>query len=274
LEDGSVTDVFLGYQYAPNIAGNLRFRFANTAKNERFDETVPDSLVAIDDQTLAFFLTPFEYTFFNSPSVQLKVGGGVYYEYYTLTEKGFFNMPALESLGKERVNSFSYDRSTHSVGPNVTLGFSWRTERFGLTVEGGVTPIFYLNASQAMSIAPLMDPDRAEYSQTTYGSPYFYADVSLTLFKYVSLALLYDYSRLDYRVVDFDNELKWWTPEREMVSQSLKLEASALIPLGRSVYAQIGYGRTFDSLQVSSAPLVESGRDYLIFTVRKITDNR
>ncbi|MDR0786116.1 MAG: hypothetical protein LBE74_09615 [Treponema sp.] len=270
LKDGSITDLSLGYQYAPNVAGNLRFRFSNTAKNEQFDETVPDSLVAVDDQTFALFLTPFEYAFLNSPSVQLKVGGGLYYEYYTLTEKGFFSMPALESLGKERVNSFSNDFTMHSAGPNITLGFSWRSELFSVAVDAGAVPVFYLNARQDMKITPLMDPNGTDYSQETSGSPYFYADFTVTLFKYISLALLYDYSKLDYKVVDFDDEFKWLTPEWETVSQSLKLEVCAFIPLGGSVYTQIGYGRSFDSIQVNSTSLIESGGDYLILAVKTV----
>jgi hypothetical protein len=62
----------------------------------------------------------------------------------------------------------------------------------------------------------------------------------------VSLALLYDYSKLDYKVISFDDQLKWLTPEQE---------ASALISTGGNIYIQIGYGCSFDSLRINSAPL-------------------
>jgi hypothetical protein len=270
LKDGSITDLSLGYQYTPNSAGNVRLRLSNTAKNEQFDETVPDSINAIEDQTLALFLTPFEFAFFNEPSVQLKIGGGLYYEYYTRAEKGFFNMPDLElpPIGKERVNSFSNDFKTHSVGPTITLGFNYQAEWFSMTANGGVVPIFYMSARQDMRITPLMDPHAADYSQETAGGPYFYADLSVTLFKYTSFTLLYDYVALDYKVIDFDNQFKWFTPESKTITQSLKLEVCGFIPLGGNVYAQIGYGHSFDSIEVNSAPLVESGGDYLILAMK------
>jgi hypothetical protein len=269
LKDGSITDVSFGYQYTPNSAGMLRLRFSNTSKNEQFDETVPDSLNAAESSAFEVFLTPFEYAFINKGGVQLKVGGGLYYEYYTLAERGFFDMPILEALGKERVNSFSNNLTRHNIGPNIALGFSYQGERLNLTVNAGAVPIFYLNARQETMIAPLMDPHSADYSQDTSGSPYLYADITVTLFKYVSLAFLYDYSELDYKVIDFDDQFKWRTPESKIASQSLKLEVSALLPLG-GVYTQIGYGHTFDSTRVNSAPLVEGGKDYLILAMRSI----
>jgi hypothetical protein len=269
LEDGSITDAYFGYQYIPNIAGSLRLRFSNTAKNEQFDELVPDSIVAIEDETFELFLMPFEYALLDSPSIQLKAGGGLYYAYNTRTEKGFFNMPALEDRGRERVNSFDNDFAMHNIGPNIALGFSVWVEWFALALNGGIVPVFYLNALQNMSITPLMDPHDLDYSQETFGSPYLYADLTVTLFKYVSLALLYDYSKLDYNVIDFDDQLKWMTPERSLVSQSLKVEASARIPMGGNLYTQIGYGHIFDFMRVDSDPLIEGNRQYLIFTAMK-----
>lgn len=270
LKDGSITDVSFGYTYAPHSAGLLRLRFSNTSENEQFDETVPDSLNASESSAFEVFLTPFEYAFLNKERIQLKVGGGVYYEYYTLTEKGFFDMPVLETLDKERVNSFSNDLTRHNIGPNIALGFNYQSEWFTLTINAGAVPIFYLNARQDMGITPLMDPHNADYSQDTSGGPYLYADITAVLFKYASLALLYDYSALDYQVIDFDDQFKWRTPESKVVSQSLKLEVCALLPLGGAIYTQIGYGHTFDSTQVNSAPLVESGKDYLILTMKTI----
>ncbi|MDR1219255.1 MAG: hypothetical protein LBK73_06540 [Treponema sp.] len=267
LKDGSIIDMSLGCHYTPQIAGNVRLRFSNATRNERFDETA-DSLNVVEDQTFALFLTPLEFALFNRPSVQLKVGGGLYYEYHTLAEKGFFNSPKLEEQGKEPVNSFSNDFKTHSVGPTITLGFNYQTEWFSAAVNGGVVPIFYLSVRQNMKITPLMGPP-ADYSQETAGGPYFYADLSVTLFKYVSLALFYEYAELDcYKVVGFDDQFKWLTPESKTITQSLKLEVCAFIPLGGNVYIQIGYGHSFDSTEIDYAPLVESGADYLILAMK------
>jgi hypothetical protein len=271
LKDGSILDAALGWHYTANRAGTLRLRFSTTAKNEQFDETVPDSLVAIEDSRFETFLTPFEYALLNKPSVQIKVGAGVYYNYYTLTEKGFFDMPILDQLALPRVNSFANEATMHLVGPHAALGMSVQSEWFSMTINAGVVPYFYLNAEQRMSIIPLMEPGWASNTQDTAGSPYLYADLAVTLFKYVSIAVLYDYTKLAYRVVDFDfydDEFKWLTPEREVVSHSLKVEACALLPLGGDVYAQLGYGYTFDYTQTDSAPALETNRQYAILTLK------
>ncbi|MDR1251360.1 MAG: hypothetical protein LBK62_04245 [Treponema sp.] len=270
LEDGSITDMSLGYSYTEKYAGELRFRFSNETKNEQFDETIPDSLNAIEERDLEVFFLPIEYFPVRNASMKFQAGAGVYYVCNKLTEKGFFNMPILESQGKERVNSFSNDFSMHVVGPDVEMGFMYQTGRINVTVHGGIVPIFLLHARQKMSIVPLLDPNHAEYSQNTWGSPYFYVDAGVIIFKYVSLALLYDFSRLNYAVIDFDDDLKWYHPGREVVSQSLKMEASILIPLQGSVYTQIGYGHTLDFMRFDSASPIQSNKPYLIFSAKVI----
>jgi hypothetical protein len=156
------------------------------------------------------------------------------------------------------------------LGPNIEIGFTYRANWLNLSAHGGIVPIFYLNAHQKMGIIPLLEPNYADYSQSTWGSPYFYADLSFILFKYISLAFLYDSSRLNYKVIDFDNSLNWYNPERTVVSQSLKLEASLLIPLQGSLYTQIGYGHTFDFIQLDSASPIQSSKQYLILSVKMI----
>jgi hypothetical protein len=96
-----------------------------------------------------------------------------------------------------------------------------------------------------------------------------YGDLNVIIFKFISLALLYDFSRLKYQVIDFDGKLQWYNPERTVVSQSAKLEASLLIPLPSSVYTQIGYGHAFDAVQLDSNEPVRNGRHYFIFAVNK-----
>jgi hypothetical protein len=93
--------------------------------------------------------------------------------------------------------------------------------------------------------------------------------MSFVLFKFISLALLYDFSRLKYQVIDFDGDLKWYHPERTVLSQSVKLEASLLIPWSSPVYIQIGYGHTFDFVQLDAGDPVRSGRHYFICALNK-----
>jgi hypothetical protein len=144
-----------------------------------------------------------------------------------------------------------------------------------MTINGGVAPYFYLNASQKTSITPLLDPGCTTNAQETAGSPYLYADLAVTLFKYLTLALLYDYIKLDYKVIDFEfddevNEFKWLTPKRKVVSHSLKVEACALLPLGGDMYTQLSYGYTFDYTQTDSVEPLETNRQYVILTLKTV----
>jgi hypothetical protein len=269
LENGFDTDVGLGYAYADRFAGELRLRFSGESKIEQFDETVPDSLNAMSKNAFALFLTPLEYFFVRDPNGRLHVGAGAFYQHETLAENGYFNMPALEALGKEKVNSFSNDFSTHTLGPNIEAGFTRKTAWLEASIRGGVVPVFWLHTNQETRIDPLMEPNYADYSKDTWGSPYLYGDLNMIFFRFISLSLLYDFSRLQYQVIDFDSNLQWHKPDRTVLSQSVKLEASLLIPLPSSVYAQIGYGYAFDTVQLDSGDPVGSDKHYLIFTVNK-----
>jgi hypothetical protein len=268
FEDGSVTHFDLGYRYTDKYAGEIKLRFSNTSTNEQFAETVPDSLNAIKEKGIEISLIPVEYFFVNEKDKVFQAGIGIYYNYTALTEKGYFNMPALESLGKEKVNSFSNDFSMHALGPVVETGFRLTVNALDISANAGIVPVFYLFTKQKMGIIPLLEPNYADFSQNTWGSPCFYADAGIILFKYISIAGLFDISRLHYQVIDFDDTLKWYNPERTVVSQSLKLEASLLIPLHESVYTQIGYGHTFDSFQLDSASPVKSNKPYLVLATR------
>jgi hypothetical protein len=239
LKDGSITDFTLGYEYTENYSGELRLRFSNEAKNEQFAENVSDSLNAVDENRLEVFLMPFEYLLLKRQHIELQMGVGVYYEYEVLKEKGYFNMPELDVLGKEKVNSFSNDFSIHVLGPDIRIGFTYLGNWLNLSVHGGIVPVFYLNTHQKMEIVPLLEPNYADYDKKTWGTPYFYADAGFIFFKYLSFAFLYDISCLNYKVVDFDDNLNWYNPERMVVSQSLKLEAALLIPLQGTVYTQM-----------------------------------
>jgi hypothetical protein len=269
LKNGSIIDMELGYEYTEKYAGELHLRFSTETKNEQFDETIPDSLNAIDKSNFEVFLMPFRYFIIKRPHIKFMAGAGIYYGHNKLNEKGYFNMPSLENLGKERVNSFSNDFLRHTIGPDIVLGFEFLIDWFDISVHGGIVPIFYLYAYQKMGIIPLLEPNYADYSQNTWGIPYFYADVNIILFKYISFALLYDFSRLNYQVIDFDDNLNWNALDRAIIAQSYKLEASLLAPLGSEVYAQIGYGHTFDSTRIDSVSPIHNSRQYLILSVRK-----
>jgi len=267
LKDGSITDIGIGFNYTKNLSGNLHFRSTMISKNEEL-QNVSDSLNAVNENIYEIYLTPIEYSFLNNSNTNFKVGGGIYYQYSKLNEKGFFNMPILESLTppKERVNSYTNDFSMHLLGPLVELGLSYNSDWFSFSLYSGITPIFFLNSSQEMKIEPLL-VNNADYSQNTCGSPYFYAGIDSIILKYINLVILYDFAKLNYKTIDFDSSLNWINPERDVTIQSLKLEASLKIPLG-NLFAQIGYGYTFDFTKFNNDPNIIGNKQYVIFTAK------
>ena len=271
LEEGFISDSGLGYRYNDYWGGVLRFRYTAISKNEEFG-SVHDSLNAIDEKLYELFLLPAEFSAVRTPATKIQVGLGAYYEYDILHEKGFFNMPALETLTppRERVNSYTNTFSMHILGPLLEATFNQRISLFTITLSAGIVPIFSLHSSQHMKIVPLLAPTKAAYDQDTWGSPYFYLSIDSVILKYVNLALLYDAARLKYKVIDFDDNLAWINPERTLFTQSFRIEASVLIPLGGDMRAQIGYGYTYDSTQIDSRTPFSSNRQYLILSARKL----
>jgi len=270
LKDGSITDIGLGLMYTEKAGGQIRFRNTEISKNEELPD-VADSLNAITENTLEFFILPIEYYFFKTASFRLWSAAGLYYNYNKLDEKGFFNMPELETMTppRERVNSYTNDFSMHLLGPLADVGIAYMAKWFNISFSGGIVPIFFLHSSQKINMIPLLDPNHASFSQNTWGSPYFYLNLDSILFKYINLVLLYDFARLNYRNLDFDENLNWITPERMVVTQSFKIEASVLLPLGGNTYSQIGYGYTFDTTRLDSGVTVSGNRQYLILAVKK-----
>jgi hypothetical protein len=270
LKYGTINDLTFGYNYTKSLTSELRLRFSYVTKKEQFDKTLPDSLNIIEENNIETFFIPLKYYFIKNSYIESVAGAGIYYGYNKLTENGYFNMPSLEILGKEKVNSFSNNFSRHVVGPDIEIDFIYHANWLNVSVRGGIVPIFYLHAYQKMGIIPLLEPNYADYSQNTWGIPYFYTDVNIILFRYISFTLLYDFSRLNYQVIDFDNNLNWNTVDRNVITQSFKLEASLLIPLGIDIYTQLGYGHTFDSTKIDSVSPIHSSKQYLIFSVRKM----
>jgi hypothetical protein len=232
---------------------------------------VQDSLNAVDEKLFEVLLLPIEYYFYKTDAGNLWIGGGFYYENDKLSEKGFFNMPSLESLNppRERVNSYTNDFFMHLFGPLVEVGVNYKTRWFGVGFSGGIIPFFYLNAKQTTGIVPLLYPHGMEHTQNTFGSPHFYLKLDSIIFKYLSFVLLYDFARLQYDVVDFDNSLAWTTVKNTIIMQSLKIEASALIPAGSNMRFQIGFGYAFESMRLDSHDTVLN-KPYLILSAKKI----
>ncbi|MDR0456952.1 MAG: hypothetical protein LBH20_09765 [Treponema sp.] len=270
LEEGSITDMGLGYAYTETLSGEIRFRNTKIAKNEELAGTA-DSLNAVNETIYEFFLFPVEYQFLNKQGFKIAAGAGLYYEYDKLGEKGFFNMPSLETLNppRERVNSYTNDFTMHLLGPLLEGRIGYSAEWFSVGFSGGVIPVFFLNSTQKTGIVPLLDPHYAEHSQKTWGSPHFYLSLDTTIFKYINLTLLYDYIRLKYQFIDFDENLDWITPDRNTVIQSFRIETSALLPCGGDFNIQAGYGYTFDSTRLDSAAAISGNRQYVILAVKK-----
>jgi hypothetical protein len=235
-------------------------------------QDVADSINVVNENIFEVFFLPAQYYFFKTTAMRIQAGGGLYYEYDRLNEKGFFNMPELETLAppRERVNSYTNKFSMHITGPLIDAGIDYNAKWFNVSLSAGLVPVFFLHSTQRTDMVPLMDPHYMEYDQNTGGSPYFYLSLDSIAFKYINIVLLYDFARLNYKTVDFDSRLNWITPEREMITQSLKIETSVLLPLDGNIRAQIGYGFTVDFTRIDSGMDVRGNRHYLILTVKKI----
>jgi hypothetical protein len=277
MEDGSIQEGGLGWNYAGAFSANLRVRMTTVEKNEEFEDA-DDSLNAVKQKIYEVFLLPFEYAPVRTSLVKLWLGVGGYYYNEALNEKGFFNMPELEDLGKERVNSYTNEFSLQTLGPALDAGFSFRgSQWFKVSLSAGAVPVFLTWAEQKVSIVPLLSPDNADYSQNHWGSPYLYAELNGTISLprlgrtsgpsnwMIWFSMLYDYSRLQYEALDFKfdgSDFSWYAPERTAVSQSLKIEGALLIPFG-GMHLQIGGGRMFDSITVDSDSALRHDKNYL-----------
>jgi len=271
MEDGNISDFGLGYNYSEKISSRINFRHTNITKNEELIG-VEDSLNAVKETFFEIFFFPIEYNFFKHNSGKAWIGSGLYYEYNKLGEKGYFNMPSLETLDppKERVNSYKNDFSMHLFGLLIDFGINYKSKWFSIGFSGGIVPFFYLTSKQKTSIVPLIYPHTAENSQNIFGSPHFYLNLDGILFKYINLVLLYNFARLEYGVIDFDDNLAWIITERSIITHSIKLEASALIPIGNEMHFQIGFGYKMDTMQINSSDVISNNKPYLIITAKKI----
>ncbi|MDR1059584.1 MAG: hypothetical protein LBL43_08535 [Treponema sp.] len=276
IEDGSILDSSLGFRYTRRLAGELRFRRTESSLNEEF-EGVKDSLNAINSSIYEFYLLPLEY-YARSSALEFRGGLGAYFYNESLKEKGFFNMPELEQLSppRERVNSYTNDFSLRILGPLVQGSLSWiPSEWFRFVLQAGVAPVFGAWVDQTTTIEPLLDPRRMEHSQRKLGSPYVFTEFSAVVVKYLYLAAFWDFYRFRYDWLDMDYDgtgFVWVYGEREVVSSSVKLEANILIPLGRDMCAQVGYGHIFETIRAASAPAERTNKHYFTVSGKKLLD--
>jgi hypothetical protein len=280
LEDGSIMNTGLEYNYTEVLSGRVNFNYTNISKNEEL-LNVQDSLNAVNEKIFEVLLSPIGYYFYKTDEGNLWIGGGVYYENDTLNEKGFFNMPSLEYLNppKERVNSYTNDFSMNIFGPLVEAEINYNARYFGIGFSSGIIPVFLLNAKQITSIVPLIYPNSMEHTQDTFGSPHFYLKLDgilkldnilkLDIIPNLNFVLLYDFTRLEYDSIDFDNSLSWTTTGNTIIMQSLKSEVSVLIPAGGDMRLQTGFGYVFESMYLDSHNTVLS-KPYLILSMKKI----
>ena len=264
LEEGYITDVRLGTRYTENYAGELFFRYSKENGNEKYAEDMEDSLVAFDEKNYEIFFLPIERILSSSRTSQFRIGPGIYYNYNTVTEKGFFNQPDLATWGKEPVNSYSNDFSMHTFG--LLLGSSFfikLPEFFEIYGNLGVVPIFYFTSEQEMAIKPFI-ATKADYTQKGSGKPYIYADINIIM-GYLSLDFLYDHTRLKYKLIDFDASMNWYNPTRTIYLNSFKFEAALLIPTSECSKSKIGFGYSWNSYQLDSDKPVWKKQYYFVF---------
>jgi hypothetical protein len=266
LEDGSQTDFSLGYRYTPSTGGEIRFRYIKQSYNDDLYD-LEESLLANDELTFETFLLPFRYHFFNDSTLSFNAAAGLYYEYNTLKQHGYFNMSA---LAPDNLNIYRNDFSLHLLGPLAEAGLHLRTQPVDIKLKAGIAPVFYLRREQSVQIKPYMGAAFFDHSQDTGGSPYFYGEVDGIFFKFLSLSLLYEYARINYDVIGADENKNWITPENELVTHSLKAEVSVLLSFGGGLYLQAGYGHSFDTIILNSSTPVEEDSNYVIIGTKKL----
>jgi len=273
MKDGSITNVGLGINYNDILGGEIRGQSEITSTNEEInDPTVADSLIAIKEDIYELYLLPIQYRASINLNSQWKAGVGLYYEYQKTNEKGFMDMPVLETLGFARINSYTDDFSMHLLGPLIDAIAKYNAEWFNVRLSFGIVPIFFLTTNEKQKMIPLFET--VNHSQNTWGSPYLYLGLNSIFFKYVNLAVNYNYALLKYDVIDLDfdeKEAKFIPifPENKVVSHSLMIEVSALLPLGGMNF-QIGYGYIHNSYTINSDNPVSNNKQYIILSVKNL----
>jgi len=277
MEDGTVFSIGLGVFYSNKLGLEVRAKFEKTAKNEESDDSiVSDSLIAVNQTIYEIFLLPIQYRAKINENFNWRAGAGLYYEYQKSNQKGFIEfIPALESLGLARVNSYTDDLTMHLLGPVAEVGIKYNTEPFKVNLSGGIIPVYFLTSAETQRMFPLFDT--VNHSQNTWGSPYFYLGLESVLFNYVCLAVNYNYAKLEYDVIGFDyneNDSKFNPifPAKNVVSQSLLFEASVIMPFNSlGMGLQVGYGYMINFLKQDSDDPVKNNKQYFICSAKILT---
>jgi hypothetical protein len=265
LKNGSQTDFSLGYQYTPLTEGELRLSYIKESYNDTMYD-LEESLMANDEQTFEIFLLPFRYNFFSDALLNFNAAAGVYYEYNMLKQHGYFNHPA---FAPDSLNIYLNSFSMHLFGPLVEASTSLEIQAIDIELSVGIVPVFYLRRDQSVKMKPFMGTGFFDYSQNTGGSPYFYGELSGMFFKFLSVSLLYEHACIDYGAIAYDAGRNWAILEEELVSRSFKIEAAVLLPLGENFFVRLGYGHSFDTLELNSSTPVQDNKHYFIIGSKK-----
>ncbi|WP_461246640.1 hypothetical protein [Treponema sp. R6D11] len=270
LKDGSITNVGLGLKYKDNWGGEIRGKFEKTAKNEDLnDDFVVDSLIATNETIYEATLLPIQYRKAINQNSQWKAGAGLYYYYQETYEKGYLDMPELETIGRARVNSYMSDLSMHLLGPIIDIGIRYNTEILVFNLTGGVVPVFYLKAAEEQRMRPLYDT--VNHKQHKWGSPYVFVDMDCVLFEYVNLGAKYEYTKLKYDVIKLEG-FKPSFPESTRVNQSINLEASVILPFQSiGLGLQVGYGYNINIITTDSNDPIKYNKPYFIISGRLLS---
>jgi len=271
LEDGSMTDFSFGMMYSGSMGLDIQLRGTQIAKNEEIGGT-DDSLNAIKETVYEVFVLPVQYHLVQKDNVRVMAGGGLYYEYDKLNEKGFFTLDFLEELDPpmERVNSYKNDFTMHLVGPLLNGKVFYNAEWYKLGFTAGVVPIFHTSFTQKLRMEPLLHPSTADLAENNWGSPYFYLSLDAILFKYVNTTFSYNYAKLNKKVIDFDGDLNWIYPEQSVLNQSIMIEVSGLLPVGQGLSFQVGYGYMHNFISLDSDAAIEEGKHYVIVSTKRM----
>jgi hypothetical protein len=274
LEHGTQQDFSFGvfYTQEKDFAGQIRLRYTKEAENEDL-WGISNSLVANDSMSFEGFLLPLDYHPVKNDLFDLMGGLGLYYDYSSLKQKGYFNDALYGGL-----NEYTNDFSVQVIGPLAEGAVRLRQEYFYGSLSLGVVPVFFLQRDQTMKISPLMDP-KASYtiSRGTAGSPYVYTELDLGLTtRYVSLffTVHYAFTRLQYHAIGFDGAGQWDSVEETLLTHDLKFEVSLLIPLGKTqgkelMNIQLGYGRGYSRIEQDAADPIENQENYILLGVKK-----
>ena len=128
---------------------------------------------------------------------------------------------------------------------------------------------------------PLVRPGTANLSERTSGSPYFYLSLDSVIAKYFNATFTYNYAKLEKKIIapqlegsfndegQFTVDTRWTYPNQKVVTQSIMIEISALLPLGSGISFQAGYGYMHNFISLNSNPVIHEGKHYLIISTKK-----